>query len=185
VPAYGKIVVASEPAGAEVSVNGKHSGVTPLTVGDIDPGKPARVTVRLKGFASVTKYVAFEKGLEQTLDLKLVEESASASREHGKKGGGGDDDLATVKVASSGKGVPATSGESGYLVANTQPWAKVIIDGKDTGKTTPIAPRSKIALKPGKHVVTFVANGKKFNFDVVIKPSEDTRLIKQLADSGP
>src|SRR6185312_5434923 len=146
VPAYGKIVVASEPAGAEVSVNGKHSGVTPLTVGDIDPGKPARVTVRLKGFASVTKYVAFEKGLEQTLDLKLVEESASASREHGKKGGGGDEDLATVKVASSGKGVPATSGESGYLVANTQPWAKVIIDGKDTGKTTPIAPRSKIAL---------------------------------------
>jgi hypothetical protein len=186
VPAYGKLMVASEPAGAEVSVNGRHSGVTPLTVGDIDPGKPARVTVRLKGFASITKYVAFEKGLEQTLDLKLVEESASASREHehGKKGGG-DDDLATVKVASSGKGVPATSGESGYLVANTQPWAKVIIDGKDTGKTTPIAPRSKIALKPGKHVVTFVANGKKFNFDVVIKPSEDTRLIKQLADSGP
>jgi hypothetical protein len=89
-----------------------------------------------------------------------------------------------VKVASS-KGLPAASGESGYLVANTQPWAKVIIDGKDTGKTTPIAPRSKIALKPGKHVVTFVANGKKFNFDVVIKPSEDTRLIKQLADSGP
>src|SRR5262249_34851689 len=73
--------------------------------------------------------------------------------------------------------------EPGYLVANTQPWAKVFVDGKDTGKTTPIAPRSKIPLKPGKHVVTFVANGKKFNFDVVIKAAEDTRLIKQLTDS--
>jgi hypothetical protein len=184
VPAYGKIVVASDPAGAEVSVNGKRSGVTPLTVGDIDPGKPARVTVRLKGYASVTKYVGFEKGLEQSLDLKLVEESAVAHK--GGKGAG-DDDLAPIKVASSGKGVPATaaaSAESGFLVANTQPWAKVIIDGKDTGKTTPIAPRSKIALKPGKHVVTFVVNGKKFNFDVAIKPGEDTRLIKQLADTA-
>ena len=71
-----------------------------------------------------------------------------------------------------------------FLIANTQPWAKVIIDGKDTGKTTPIAPRSKIPLKPGKHVVTFVANGKKFNFDIVVKSSEDVRVIKQLTDSG-
>ncbi len=179
-PAYGKIVVASDPAGAEVSVNGKHSGVTPLTVGDVDPGKPARVTVRLKGYQSVTKYVAFEKGLEQALELKLVDESLVAQRGKGK-----DDDFATVKVASSGKGVPSSSSESGYLVANTQPWAKVIIDDRDTGKTTPIAPRSKIALKPGKHVVTFVANGKRFKFDVLIKPGEDTRLIKQLADSSP
>jgi len=187
-PAYGRIVVASEPAGAEVSVNGKRSGVTPLTVGDVDPGKPARVTVRLKGYAAVTKYVGFDKGLEQALDLKLVEEAAVAEKGHehhssSKGAASADDDLATVKVASSKGGVPAGSSESGYLVANTQPWAKVIIDGKDTGKTTPIAPRSKIPLKPGKHVVTFVANGKKFNFDVVIKPAEDTRLIKQLADT--
>jgi serine/threonine protein kinase len=189
-PAYGKVTVASEPPGAEVSVNGKHSGVTPLTVSDIDPGKPARVTVRLKGYAAVTKYVAFEKGLEQALDLKLVTESEAVasgeSKSKSKSSKNEDGDLASVKVASSSKtSVPTTtsSQDSGYLVANTQPWAKVIIDGKDTGKTTPIAPRSKIALKPGKHVVTFVANGKKFNFDVMIKPAEDTRLIKQLADT--
>ena len=83
------------------------------------------------------------------------------------------------------KAVQPAANDPGFLVANTQPWAKVIIDGKDTGKTTPIAPRCKIPLKPGKHVVTFVANGKKFNFDVNIKSNEDTRLIKQLTDSGP
>jgi hypothetical protein len=78
------------------------------------------------------------------------------------------------------KNAVANPGDSGFLVANTQPWAKVYIDGKDTGKTTPIAPRSKIPLKPGKHVVTFVANGKRYNFDVMIKPGEDFRLIRQL-----
>jgi hypothetical protein len=170
-PAYGKVVVSSRPAGAEVSVNGRHSGVTPVTVADVDPGKPARVTVRLHGYAPTTRYVAFDKGLTQTVDVELVAEAAkhgrgeeAAAKPAGNKGGGGS--------------------ENGYLVANTQPWAKVIIDGHDTGKTTPIAPRSKIALKPGKHVVTFVANGKRFNFDVTIKPSEDTRLIKQLAGSA-
>ena len=80
---------------------------------------------------------------------------------------------------------PRVVGESGYLVANTQPWAKVIIDGKDTGKTTPIAPRSKIALKPGKHVVTFVANGKKFNFDVVIKPGRRHAAHQAARRHGP
>jgi serine/threonine protein kinase len=218
-PAYGKLVVASDPPGAEVSVNGKHSGLTPVTVSDVDPGKPARVTVRLKGYAAVTKYVGFDKGLEQTLDLKLVAEEGGAvevakaepppppkSRHghHGKdkpaaaakeasepketKEAKDDGEFAPVKAVSV-KPTPAptpaasTSQEPGFLVANTQPWAKVIIDGKDTGKTTPIAPRSKIPLKPGKHVVTFVANGKRFDFDIVIKANEDTRLIKQLADS--
>ena len=81
------------------------------------------------------------------------------------------------------EGKAPSASDPGFLVANTQPWAKVLIDNRDTGKTTPIAPRSKIALKPGKHVVTFVANGKKYNFDIVIKPGEDFRLIRELADA--
>jgi hypothetical protein len=172
-PAYGKITVASEPSGAEVAVNGKRAGVTPVVVGDIDPGKPARVTLRLHGFAAVTKYLTFDKGLEQSLDVKLANEGAVGALATAKV------DLPRVEPAK--LAAPPATGD-GYLVANTQPWAKVIIDGKDTGKTTPIAPRSKIALKPGKHTVTFVANGKKFNFDVAIRSGEDTRLIKQLAD---
>ena len=55
----------------------------------------------------------------------------------------------------------------------------------ETGKTTPIAPHSKISLKPGKHLVTFVANGKRYDFDVLIRAGEDTRLIKQLTDVAP
>ena len=58
---------------------------------------------------------------------------------------------------------------------------RMFIDGKDTGKSTPIAPRSKISLKPGKHTVTFVVEGgKKYPFDVEIKAGEDFKLIKTL-----
>jgi hypothetical protein len=199
-PAYGKLAVSSTPPGIEVAVNGKRFGVTPVTVSDIDPGKPARVSLRKHGFSTVIKYVSFEHALEQTLDVKMSPGSSSSTvvsgddkgAEKADKPGHGPTPLALAKPSQGGAApVPATSttggpsNDDGYLVANSQPWAKVIVDGKDTGKTTPIAPRSKIALKPGKHVVTFVANGKKFNFDIVIKPGEDTRLIKQLADVAP
>jgi hypothetical protein len=188
-PAYGRVTVTSDPPGADVSVNGKSCGVTPLSVGDLDPGHPTRVTLRLHGYTTATKYVSFSHGLMQTLEFKLLAAgvavvptpTAMAREEEPKE----PKEPKEVKVASASKGVTGPSPtENGFLVANTQPWAKVFIDGKDTGKTTPIAPRSKIALKPGKHVVTFVANGKKFNFDVTIKPAEDTRLIKQLADTA-
>ena len=55
-------VAVKTPAASVVPVAGVK--VTPVTVGDIDPGKPARVTVRLKGYQSVTKYVAFDKALD-------------------------------------------------------------------------------------------------------------------------
>ena len=80
---------------------------------------------------------------------------------------------------------PARDGKTGYLIANTQPWARVVIDGKDTGRSTPIPPISKIALKEGKHQITFVVGkgdrAQRFEFDVNIKGGEDYRLIRKLA----
>ena len=145
-----------------------------------------RVSIRRKGYVTVAKYLDFEKETERTLDLKLVEAGG---------GGVGPTETNEAKPAkpekaakperAAGKAAakPPAGGDPGFLVANTQPWAKVLIDGKDTGKTTPIAPMSKIPLKAGKHKVTFVANGKKYDFDIVVKPGEDFRLIKQLADT--
>ena len=179
--------------------------MTPATVGDArsrQAGAPDACEHR--GFAPVTKYVNFDKGLEQELDVKLA---ASADDGAGSDSGDGEKvgrdharvadtcDAASEEGGGRGEERRAREGEGGaesrVVVERAglpgrqhQPWAKVIIDGKDTGKTTPIAPRSKIPLKAGKHVVTFVANGKKFNFDVIIKAGEDTRLIKQLTDSG-
>ena len=78
------------------------------------------------------------------------------------------------------KVVVASTKGKGFLVANTKPWAKVIVDGKDTGKTTPILPRAKIALQPGSHKVTFKVDGKQFHYNVKIVAGETARLIKKL-----
>ena len=67
----------------------------------------------------------------------------------------------------------------GYFIAFTKPWARVIIDGKDTGKVTPIAPAAKIPLKPGTHKVTFVVGDDKHTFSFKIEPGKLTRMAKQ------
>ena len=76
---------------------------------------------------------------------------------------------------------PPPTGNVGYLVANTMPWgAKVLVNGRDTGKTTPVAPRSKIPLKPGRYKVTFVLAGKKHSYPVSVTAGKTARLIKKL-----
>jgi hypothetical protein len=50
----------------------------------------------------------------------------------------------------------------------------------DFCNVTPVPPASKITLKPGRHVVTYVVGAQRFPFEVNIRSGEDTRLIKTL-----
>lgn len=70
--------------------------------------------------------------------------------------------------------------EPGYLVANTQPWARVFVDGKDTGQSTPIPPSRRLRLTPGRHTITFASDHKKLDYTVVVRQGEEIRLIKVL-----
>ena len=109
-PAYGKIVVIVGAAGRRGLGQRQALG---RDAADHRRHRSRQVGARdgaAQGLRAVTKYVGFDKGLEQTLELKLVEETAAAgtsTARKGGKGGGADDELAPVKVASTGKGVPA------------------------------------------------------------------------------
>jgi hypothetical protein len=173
----GKLSVSSRPAGAEVQINGRVYGKAPLTVEDLDPTKPVKVTVKKRGSGTVSRTVTFDTSLEQTLEIDLVSGSSS-SKDSGDKGAssGGGGEKPSDKPGGGGGG----GGGDGFLIANTHPWAKVFIDGKDSGKTTPIGPRDRIPVKPGKHTITFVANDKRVNVDVVIKAGEESKIVRDL-----
>ena len=74
----------------------------------------------------------------------------------------------------------AASTAPGTFTAFTKPWARVFIDGKDTGKMTPIIPRSAISLSPGSHKVTFQVGDQKFHFTVQIESGKTKNLVKVL-----
>jgi hypothetical protein len=69
----------------------------------------------------------------------------------------------------------------GYLLAHSRPWARVFVDGKDTGRTTPIAPSKALPLKPGRHRVTFATReNRRYSFVVHIRAGQTAKLIKDL-----
>ncbi len=69
----GRLVVASRPAGADVSIGGHYRGRTPLTVG-VPPGVPQEVLLTLAGYAPATQSVTVASRAERrvAVDLKAV-----------------------------------------------------------------------------------------------------------------
>jgi hypothetical protein len=75
---------------------------------------------------------------------------------------------------------PAPAHDAGFLRANTFPWARILVDGRDTGHRTPLAPGQRLALSPGPHRVTFEVQGQRFSFPVKIVTGTTTRLVHRL-----
>jgi len=65
---------------------------------------------------------------------------------------------------------------TGALRVQSMPPARVFVDGKDTGKTTPMA----MTIAAGKHKITFQVGDSKYTFSVVVEPGQTTSLVKSL-----
>ena len=155
------IMVKSTPPGAEILLNGKKIGKTPTTVGGLKPKKNYFLVLKKDG------YKPFFQGVKLKGKKRVV---VNAALQPGKF------------TASKKGGSPATTGGGkGFLIANTKPWARVIIDGKDTGQWTPIVGKRKLSLSAGAHKITFkTKDGKTLTVNVTIKPGQTTKLIKQI-----
>jgi hypothetical protein len=67
----------------------------------------------------------------------------------------------------------------GYLVITSKPMARIVVDGTDTGRSTPITSHS-LALVPGKHKVTFVIGDARYSYPVIIKAGQTETMTKDL-----
>jgi len=85
-----------------------------------------------------------------------------------------------VAAASLEHGQRAADAETGYLdIASDPPGAKVLIDGTDTGKTTP---QPKLALPAGHHKLTLVrADGTSRSIGFKVEAGQTTKLTIHLA----
>ena len=73
----------------------------------------------------------------------------------------------------------AGDSSKGYLQVFSKPTAKILVDGVDSGMSTPISGHS-LGLGPGKHKVTFVMGDDRYTFPVVIKAGATETLSKDL-----
>ena len=67
----------------------------------------------------------------------------------------------------------------GWVQLTSKPSAKILVDGVDTGLTTPVTGRA-LSLTAGKHRITFQIGGDKYTFGVTVKAGETVSLDKML-----
>ncbi len=72
---------------------------------------------------------------------------------------------------------PATG--KGYLTISSTPRAKILIDGVDSGMSTPIGGHA-LSLAPGRHKITFIVGEDRFTFPTVIKSGQTESMNKDL-----
>ncbi|MBW1810469.1 MAG: serine/threonine protein kinase [Deltaproteobacteria bacterium] len=157
-----EFVVVSKPKGAFVSLNGKKIGTTPFRTSKFKASKSARVTIVLKGYKTANRTIDIKEHQKNKVEVVLVKIRKPVIRPP-------KDPKRPIKK------------QYGFLVANTRPWSKVYIDGKYSGRETPIAPDKKLKLTAGKHKVIFeTPGGKRFVFEVMIEPGKVLKLIKRL-----
>jgi len=138
-------VVQSTPAGAQVLVDGKSAGRTPLSM-QLVGNRAVTVRVVHAGYVAAERRVTLESTADQLVFELQPEPARKAAPEH-------------AAQPTSGKGT---------LTLRSEPWARVFIDGKDTGKFTPVM---GLQLAPGRHAVKLVNDevGSGAEFSVVIK----------------
>lgn len=149
---------------------------TPVTL-KLDPKLSYQVIVRRAKYESFQKNVIFSgnKALKIVAHLKK-ESGAIKIKTHTR---------VTPKVKNKRNNVHRKDSETkarpkgkGWLLVGSTPWTRIIIDGRDTGLTTP---QRKIVLPVGKHMITL--KNEKFGIDkkirVEIKLDQPTKLIRK------
>ncbi len=161
-----RLHVISEPIGAEIRLAGRSIGRAPLTTDVLEPGRDYDLSASLEGYVSVRRLVRTGSGVtDVTLALPL-QPIAGAS----------------PAVARAEAQAHPAAALIGYLVTNTRPAARVSIDGRETGRWTPVPEANPIALPAGAHTILFeTADGKRLEETLQIEPGKTARLVRELA----
>ena len=153
-----RLRIVTDPPGAEVRVDGKVVGTSPVTTGPLDPGPYHPVIATLDGYAPSRKAAKLDP--TGTTEVRLQFEMEAPA----------------VAEAS-----PAPTAGVGYLTAATKPAARLTIDGRDTGRWTPVPPANPIALPAGAHTIVFeTADGRRLEEQLEIEAGKTSRVIRSL-----
>ena len=66
------------------------------------------------------------------------------------------------------------------MVATQPSGARIYVDSKFTGRTTPVRPSNPLSIAPGWHRVHLVYKGKSFKYSTTIRSGKMHKLVKKL-----
>jgi serine/threonine protein kinase len=163
----GTLVVTTVPSGAIITLDGEELGASPTRLAWIDRAREHVLGITLEGHAAVEKRLVFEG--------ELLEERVTLTRAAPRRAPA----ATPVPRPPGAKPAPAPRAAKGakrfgYVSLNSIPWAKIYIDGQDTGRTTPAR---NLKLAPGRRTVRLVNPHKRYSKTLVltVKPGETLR----------
>ncbi|MFZ5446958.1 MAG: protein kinase domain-containing protein [Myxococcota bacterium] len=171
-PALWAVTIGANEPGVEISLDGKVRGTTPLTVKDLAMGKSYEFVAKKDGFEKLNFTVSnaekLEK-LEKTIALvKIVKEEPPKKEPVVKAEPPPKKDPPPVvkndppprKDPPPPPPPPKAKGTGKVAFASRPMGAEVWVDGKNTGKKTPVPQPAALDFAIGKHKVVFKFDGK-------------------------
>ena len=204
------IVTPSPPVAADLVIDGRPSGQLPPFVHTLAPGKH-RIELRAEGYKPFSATVDVKAGampieltakLEADHPLQVEGVVLAPSRlppppavapppprkpQAARKPMRAPDNVAPVEQLLRAEGppiaaaTPVAPGTIGYLVVQSKPAARLTIDGRDTGRWTPVPAANPIVLPAGSHTVVFEsADGRRHEERVEIEAGKTARFVRAL-----
>ncbi|MDP7040146.1 MAG: serine/threonine-protein kinase, partial [Myxococcota bacterium] len=160
----GAVLIKSVPR-ARVFKKGKALGFTPLSLKKIDSRVEHRFRLQAEGYRDRILKIKVEAGKTKRVNVKLIAMETENSQLK---------TFAPSKMPADTWGAAKKVGESGFVSVQTEPWTKVMLDGKNLGET----PLFKKKVHAGMHRFLFV-NEEKGIFierEVEVKSGETLKL---------
>lgn len=193
-----RLAIDAQPA-ATVWIDGERRGPTPLTA-DVTPGK-VLLELRADGFHTFRKTVEVGDDDPKPIAAKLLARAGGRATDGapGEAAPAGDDAppervrperhaareaVHTVADPPPRPPPPASDDDDlpigrgfGYLSVNSDPWARVFLDGRDLGRTTPL---HRFTTTVGHHTIELRAAAGTVREQVEIKKGEETTVDKKI-----
>jgi serine/threonine protein kinase len=209
-PLPGKVIVTpTPPVAADLIIDGRPSGQLPPFVHTLSPGTH-RIELRAEGYKPFAATVQIAQGgapLELNANLEaerplqiqgvvLTQAPAAESppaappprnRPSSRKPQRPSPPAAPVEPVVTAPppqlsaSTPVVPPSIGYLVVQTKPATRLTIDGRDTGRWTPVPAANPIALPAGNHTLLFEsADGRRHEEQVEIEAGKTARFVRSL-----
>ncbi len=172
--------------GVEISIDGKRAGTTPgVALTDLKPGRKYTYAAKLSGYKLLTgQFEAPESG-EIKVPLKLEREQpepvrVSAREPKSPRTERREPAEAPTPVAPQPvEEKHAAKVATGMIACASEPaGAEVWVDGKKTGRTTPVSRAQPLALPVGKRKIFFKFNGKQSPTQTVEVTEAETLVVR-------
>ena len=177
------VAIFAGPPGTEIFVEGTTAGTTPRArAEDLVVGRTYAFTAERAGAKPYEGHFKAERGGE--LKVSIPGESTRAASpvppvDSPPARSAASTQRAPARAAAAQRSAPSTPARRGMLACSTKPaGAQVWVDGKNTGRETPIALGNPLHLPVGSRKVVFRLQGKQSQpVTVAIKENETARLL--------